>query len=261
MARNFFGGTAADSAENESGGRLPNLKGRVYASEESPDVITDLLDPSGKELKDGILTDERGMIPPFQGPNGAEQLWVDFNAGRVMLTPNDTGKRLSSHLADPDPHRSIAYTNEALKGYVAKAGSNSCQPAKDGPLFNVEAPFGAGDVLAVNRDGVRGSVLKGMGALYLKTFGDFTPLVVTNDSPTNKPSVTLNDGAGNNTLRFYKNGDVDTRGSVTVAGDVTASGAVLAANIGTARVYSGTADPATQGVQLKPGDIWVSYGG
>ncbi|MGK5627007.1 hypothetical protein [Streptomyces sp. URMC 123] len=259
MARNLFGGTAADAAENESGGRLPNLKGRVYASQESPDLVTDLLDASGNPLKDGLLTDERGMIPAFQGPDGVEQLWVDFNSGRVMLTPNDVGKRLAGHLADPDPHGAKAYTSETLKDYVAKRGRNEMQTSTE-VLLAVDVPAGTNDVIRMSRDGIAGTQLKSSGALNLKPFGDSTPLAVTADAVSDsKPVVSVNDGGATN-LRMFKNGDIESAGKVTVGGDVAVSGSVLAGNIGTARVFSGTADPASQGVVLKPGDIWVQYG-
>ncbi|MFD5697835.1 hypothetical protein [Streptomyces lasiicapitis] len=259
MARNFFGGTAADAAENESGGRLPNLKGRVYASEDSPDLVTDLLDASGTPLKDGLLTDERGMIPAFQGPDDVEQLWVDFNAGRVMLTPNDVGKRLAVHLADPDPHGAKAYTNEAVKDYVAKRGRNDMQTSTE-VLLAVDVPAATNDVIRMSRDGVTGTQFKSSGALNLRPFTDSTALAITADPVSaTKPVVTVSDGGSTN-LRMYKNGDIDSAGKVSVAGDMTVSGSVLAGNIGTARVFSGTVDPATQGVALKPGDIWVQYG-
>ncbi|MEU1071564.1 MULTISPECIES: hypothetical protein [unclassified Streptomyces] len=268
MARNFFGGTAADAAENESGGRLPNLKGRVYASEDSPDVVKDLLDASGNPLKDGLLTDERGMIPAFQGPDGVEQLWVDFNSGRVMLTPNDVGKRLASHLTDLDPHGSKAYTNDRLAGYVALTGPNAIPLETGRRWLEIQGHeiTPSGDTLVQRQAGddkYNFALRQNGSVIHVSHSDNNVPLEIQAGDKPHKYAMVINDGKKGGADSAFKvdfAGNIDSDGHATVGGDITVGGTVTASNIGTARVFSGTVDPATQGVVLKPGDIWVQYG-
>ncbi|GGX08115.1 hypothetical protein [Streptomyces noursei] len=266
MARNYFGGTAADSAENESGGRLPNLKGRVYASADSPDLVTDLLDASGNALKDGLLTDERGMIPPFQGPDGVEQLWVDFNAGRVMLTPNNVGKRLSAHVSDLDPHGSMAYTNERLTEVMKRDSNEVPLPSNRrwlGLLNTTESP-GGDTIYQSNGAETHNFILRKDGSMTLyQHTNNHVPLELSAGAAVNEYALVINgskfDG-GNGAFKIDWRGTITSGGDIKAGGNIAASGTVTASNIGTARVFSGTVDPASQGVALKPGDIWVQYG-
>ncbi|MFI6684981.1 hypothetical protein [Streptomyces sp. NPDC050485] len=268
MARNVFGGTAADAAENESGGRLPNLKGRVYLTEEDPNEVKDLLDMAGNELKDGLLTDERGMIPMFQGPYGIEQLWVDFNAGRVMLTPNDVGKRLQSHLVQDDPHGSKQYTNDRLGNYVTLPGTNTI-PLETGrrwlEIFSRDVTP-SGDTLVQRQAGddkFNFALRQNGSIIHVSHSADNIPLEIQAGDKPHKYAVVINDGKKGNSDSAFKvdfAGNINSNGNATVGGDIAVGGTVTASNIGTARVFSGTVDPASQGVTLKPGDIWVQYG-
>ena len=86
MARNQFGGTASDVAEDVNGARVPGAMGTVW---DGPDdmafQITDLTDLNGLALGQ-LVADEQGMVPAFYGPDGVEVLWVDFGGGRVAIT-------------------------------------------------------------------------------------------------------------------------------------------------------------------------------
>jgi lysophospholipase L1-like esterase len=105
MARNLFGGTASDVAEDVAGARVPGVVGTVWYSSSEGDQVTDLLDSNGAPI-DSLTADENGMISEFQGPDdGAERLWLDFGAGvRVAILATNVGERLSAHLTAPDPH-------------------------------------------------------------------------------------------------------------------------------------------------------------
>ncbi|MFE2075187.1 hypothetical protein [Streptomyces misionensis] len=113
MARNQFGGTAADVAEDITGARVPGAMGTVWDGPGfSANQITDLLDMDGNDLGQ-LTTDGQGMIPSFMGPDGAEILWVDFGGERIAITPVDVGTRLTAHVANqvPDPHGDRAYAD------------------------------------------------------------------------------------------------------------------------------------------------------
>ncbi|WP_424214777.1 hypothetical protein ACN20G_23415 [Streptomyces sp. BI20] len=241
------------------------MKGRVYASEDSPDEVTDLLDEANKPIVGGILSDSRGMIPQFQGPDGAEQLWLDFNDGRVMLLANDVGPRFANHLKpNLDPHGDRSYAHDLFSQAVSKTASNDMHTVPTDALLNVESPSGTNDVIRLNRSSAVGSSLKSNGALYLDPFTNSTPLVVYGTNlADDKPVLTVDPSsadASNPALRIYKNGDINTSGKATIKGDLNVQGQVIAGNIGTNRVFSGTADPTTTGITPNVGDVWVSYG-
>lgn len=116
MARNQYGGTAADVAEDVTGARVPGALGTVWDGPgEGAAQLTDLLDMNGLELGQ-ITADDQGMIPPFMGPEGAELLWVDFGGGRTAITPIDVGTRLQAHTANlvADPHGDRAYADSTF---------------------------------------------------------------------------------------------------------------------------------------------------
>ncbi|MEV8022489.1 hypothetical protein AB0O76_40595 [Streptomyces sp. NPDC086554] len=271
MARNVFGGTAADAAENESGGRLPNLKGRVYLTEESPDEVKDLLDMAGNELKDGLLTDERGMIPMFQGPDGVEQLWVDFNAGRVMLTPNDVGTRLKAHTESFDPHGAKQYTDSRLDAFLSKEGGEVSLPANQRwlGLMNSSTAPGGDTIYQSNGGSTYNFTLRQNGsATFHQHTKSHIPVEIRAGSKSagaevNGNAFVINGNEfanGKGSFKVNWEGSIDTGGDITTRGDVNVGGTVSAANIGTARVFSGTTDPKDQGIALRPGDVWVNYG-
>ncbi|MFI5877527.1 hypothetical protein ACIBAH_34860 [Streptomyces sp. NPDC051445] len=113
MARNQYGGTAADVAEDVNGARVPGAMGTVWSDTGgSATQITDLTDMNGNALSQ-VIADDQGMIPPFMGPDGVEILYVDFGGGRVAITPIDIGNRLKNHVANlvPDPHGDRAYAD------------------------------------------------------------------------------------------------------------------------------------------------------
>ncbi|MGW4446443.1 hypothetical protein [Streptomyces sp. NPDC004682] len=116
MARNQFGGTASDVAEDVNGARVPGAMGTVWdGSGGSANQLTDLTDMNGEAMGQ-LVADNQGMIPAFMGPDGAEVLWVDFGAGRVAITPVDIGVRLKDHVNNlvPDPHGDRAYADSSF---------------------------------------------------------------------------------------------------------------------------------------------------
>ncbi|MEV0472319.1 glycosyl hydrolase family 28-related protein [Streptomyces prunicolor] len=120
MARNLFGGTASDVAEDLSGARVPSVSGTVWDGP-SGTQVTDLLDSIGAPITT-VTADVNGMLPEFQGPdNGAERLWLDFGAGaRVAIVSANLGDRFGAHLSTSDPHGSLA---GALGELEAQKGS------------------------------------------------------------------------------------------------------------------------------------------
>lgn len=260
MARNIFGGTAADAAENESGGRLVSLKGRVYLTEESPDEVKDLLDLAGNEMKDGLLTDSRGMIPQFQGPDGVEQLWVDFNAGRVMLTPNDVGKRLQSHTISYDPHGAKQYTDIKLREYVPFSGAEvNLTNGRSWVTAQVEPQDSTGNVLQVKQGGRQSTRIRNDGCVLIdSSVPSQTPLVVgSKGAPADGYLILVTDDTADGAGEVFV---VQKNGRITTKGDAVVKGNVYANNIGTARVFSGTDDPRNAGVTPRVGDVWINYG-
>lgn len=108
MARNLFGGSAADVAEDVDGSRVPNAVGTVWDGP-SPEAtqLTDLLDASGNPMTD-ITSNDEGMVGHFYGPDGVTLVYADFGAGRVVMTPVNTAGLLATHLTADDPHGSKA---------------------------------------------------------------------------------------------------------------------------------------------------------
>jgi lysophospholipase L1-like esterase len=113
MARNQFGGTAADVAEDVNGSRVPGAMGTVWDGIGGNALqVTDLTDMNGHAIGQ-LVADSQGMVPAFMGPDGTEVLWVDFGGGRVAITPIDIGNRLKNHVNNlvPDPHGDRAYAD------------------------------------------------------------------------------------------------------------------------------------------------------
>lgn len=104
MSRNLFGGSAADVAEAIDGSRAPGATGTVWDGPgENALRVTDLTDLFGQPIN-ALLSDSQGMVGQFYGPDGVENLWVDFGAGRVLLTATNVGVRLRAHETADDPH-------------------------------------------------------------------------------------------------------------------------------------------------------------
>ncbi|MGW2539310.1 hypothetical protein ACWC5I_00160 [Kitasatospora sp. NPDC001574] len=253
MARNLFGGTAADVAESVSGARIPGAVGIVWDGPSAGALqITDLTDSSGAPILQ-LVADNRGMIPPFYGPaNGAERVWVDFGAGKVGLLAANVGERLVQHQGAADPHADRAYTNERLLSFVPMAGSDLQVPAGtewarwivpsavdiNGSAWKLKTSDGtpytrvlnSGSVL-VDTIGVRAALCIGAPA-----YGSGQAVInVTNSKATTTTTASV----------FRVQGD----GSVISAGSVTAT------NVGSARLFSGPNAPSSP----KPGDVWVQY--
>jgi hypothetical protein len=153
VARNLFGGSAADVAEDVDGRRIPGAVGTVW---DGPSIaatqVTDLTDINGEPIA-ALMVDSSGFLASFYGPDGAERLYVDFGAGRVALVPIDTGVRLKSHIDDQNAHnvsRFLDKTGDAeisgsLTVYGALQAESLVLPAAD-TLFTrgavITAPTG-----------------------------------------------------------------------------------------------------------------------
>lgn len=104
MARQLFGGSAADVAEDIDGSRVAGATGTVWdGSDSTAHQVTDMTTLEGLPLPE-LISDSQGMIRQFYGPDGAQNLWVDFGEERIILTPTDLGVQLAAHEADEDAH-------------------------------------------------------------------------------------------------------------------------------------------------------------
>lgn len=251
--RNLFGGTAADVAEDVDGKRIPGAVGTVWdGPSEAANQITDLQDQDGAPIIQ-LVADNRGFIPPFYGPdNDAERLWVDFGVGRMGLVSVTVGDRLRSHTVAPDPHHSRAYTDERLETVLSKAGGVVEAPAGGTWLLVQvpEEPDAQGAAVALASGSTALTRITNRGSVYVDTLPGAVGLAVgapgrtAADTVINVSNSTATSSTAQSVLRVL--GD----GSIVSAGNISA------ANLGTARLYSGPNPPAAP----QPGDVWVQYG-
>lgn len=148
MARNLFGGSSADAAEDVDGSRVPGAVGTVWTGPDSSATqITDLLDIHGNPLIN-LTSNEQGMVPHFYGPEGVSLVYADFGAGRVAMTPVNTAGDLAQHLLADDPHGSReAAVSEitAQKGApngIATLDPNGRVPASQLPALSGDSSGG-----------------------------------------------------------------------------------------------------------------------
>lgn len=259
MARNLFGGTASDVAEDVDGGRIPGAVGTVWnGPSDGATQVLDLTDQDGAPLVQ-LVADNRGFIPSFYGPDGVERLWVDFGNGKMGLLSVTVGERLDAHQVAVDPHGDRAYTVEQLVNYLATRGGVVTSPnALDWLTVTVPEPTDTtGNVLKlVGPDGTAYTVVKNTGAIYINTKGQRAGLAIGAPGyAVGQPIINVSNGSASPTSTnaiFQVMGD----GSVNTKGNVTATGSVTASNIGGARVFSGPNAPATP----QAGDVWIQYG-
>lgn len=252
MARNLFGGTSADVAEDIDGRRVPGAVGTVWdGPSDGARQITDLTDADGAPIIQ-LLADVRGFIPSFYGPpNDAERLWVDFGVGRIALVSVTVGDRLRRHITDPDPHQSRAYTDERLTGYLPVHGGQIPAPPYDTWLTaTVPADDSSGNLIRLRTaDGTERTRLRNDGTLLLDVTGKRTPLSIGAPGFGAQPVITVSNGPANPAGEgavFQVRGD----------GSVISKGSVTATNLGNARLFSGPLPPASP----QAGDVWVRYG-
>ncbi|BET51759.1 hypothetical protein RGQ21_67410 [Kitasatospora aureofaciens] len=139
MARNLFGGTAADAAEDITGARVPGAEGTVWNGPGAEALqVTDLLDFAKNPIMT-LTANAEGMVNHFYGPDNVTLLYVDFGAGRVAMAPVNTSTDLANHLNAADPHGAkagaVAEIN-AQKGVAngfAGLGPNGKVPASQLP--------------------------------------------------------------------------------------------------------------------------------
>ncbi|GCD99868.1 hypothetical protein [Embleya hyalina] len=260
MARNLFGGTPADVAEDIDGRRMSGAVGTAWDGPgETARRITDLAAADGSPLIQ-LQADHRGMIAPFYGPaDDSERLWVDFGVGRLALVSTTVGERLRDHATADDPHRSKAYVNDQISKVLPKTGG-VVEAVSETSWLTVTVPpavagtaDGVGNAWVLRAQDGTGTKdftrLKNSGALQIDPVGAHLPLAV--GSFQTEPGSPLirghrgRSGTGGGPVVF----------EVTTGGDVHAEGAVSASNIGSARVYSGPNPPANP----RAGDVWVRY--
>ncbi|MFB8199386.1 hypothetical protein [Kitasatospora purpeofusca] len=253
MARNLFGGTAADVAESVSGARIPGAVGTVWDGPSAGAAqITDLTDTTGAPVLQ-LVADVRGMVPNFYGPaSGAERVWVDFGAGRVGLVSTTAGERLVQHQTAADPHQDRAFTNERLLNFLPLAGADLPVPAgADWARWVVPSTADTtGSAWKLKTaDGTPYTRVLNSGALLLDTIGVRAALCIGAPAYGSGQAVINVSNSKATTTTTASVFRVQGDGSVISAGSVTAS------NVGSARLFSGPNAPSSP----KAGDVWVQY--
>ncbi|MFE0773920.1 hypothetical protein [Streptomyces sp. NPDC058861] len=253
MARNLFGGTAADVAEDIDGKRIPGAVGTVWdGPSETARQLVDLTDADGVPIIQ-LVADQRGFIPSFYGPStDAERVWVDFGVGKISLVSVTVGDRLRDHSTSADPHQDRAYTEERLLGYVSRGGSEVTTP-KDGSWLTVRTGADAGGSvisLVGQSTGTQYSRVKNNGSVWLDTYQKATPLCI--GAPGYTASGTVINVVDAKATSTEANAVFQVKGD----GSVISKGTVTATNVGSARVFSGPSAPASP----RAGDVWVQYG-
>jgi hypothetical protein len=253
MARNLFGGTAADVAEDVDGRRVPGAVGTVWdGASGGAQQVLDLVDADGVPVIQ-LVADERGFIPAFYGPpDDTERLWVDFGNGRVGLVSSTVGDRLKTHLGAIDPHNSRAYVDEQLVGYLPRSGSQTTAvPGTSWLTVDVpDTPDTEGRVLRLRRtgDAVELTRVHSDGAVRIDAQGSAVPLSIGTGGRTGGQSVV--------TVTAQQAAGASSVFEVRADGAVIAAGPLSAPNLGTSRLFAGPTAPANP----QPGDVWVSYG-
>ncbi|MFE9455988.1 hypothetical protein [Streptomyces californicus] len=259
MARNLFGGTAADVAEDVDGARIPGAVGTVWNGiSDGATQILDLTDADGAPIVQ-LVADQRGFVPAFYGPNNVERLWVDFGNGKIGLTSSTVGERLAAHQVANDPHQDRAYVDEKLSAYMLSSGGEYNVTPTGGEWQRWVVPT-TPDTTGLTwkqatADGTQYTRLTNAGALFIDTVGKNVPLGIGAPGySANGVVINVSNSKSSSTLTnsvFSVRGD----GSVVTAGSVTATGSVTASNVGNARVFSGPNAPASP----QAGDVWIQY--
>ncbi|MFD5050427.1 hypothetical protein [Streptomyces tendae] len=240
---------------------MPAAVGTVWSSkEESAEQILDLVDINGTPITQ-LVADERGVIPLFWGPPGAEYLWIDFGVGRLKITSNSLGERFKAHTEALDPHNSKQYTDEQLNNYIPRRGAQiSCEKGVTWTGFKVpevegSTGDGAGNVFKVETENgtpagyKEFTRLKNNGTLYVEPNGSHVPLAIGQWETVSANGTALNISKG-------RAGTEPSVFRIRADGRVEAAGAISAPNLGTARLFSGPTAPTNPQV----GDVWVAYG-
>ncbi|MFF4223184.1 hypothetical protein ACFYZH_10000 [Streptomyces abikoensis] len=252
MARFIFGGTTDTAAETATGARLPNATGTVWSSPaEDATQLTDLVDMNGNPMS-MLTADKNGMVPAFYGPDGYSYVWVDFGAGRYMMTASDTTKRLDDHISGSDPHGDRNYADGLFDRSLPKTGGSITSDSGRAWL-TVRVPGGNGDSTGSTMRLTDGTAtytrLANSGQVYLDTVGPHTPLSIGAPITAAQAFITCRTGRASE----------EPEGAVfTVKGDgsVLSGGTITAQNVGMARVFSGPTPPQSPRI----GDVWVKYG-
>ncbi|MDQ8703303.1 hypothetical protein RCO28_12505 [Streptomyces sp. LHD-70] len=230
---------------------MPAAVGTVWSSkEESAEQILDLVDINGTPITQ-LVADERGVIPLFWGPPGAEYLWIDFGVGRMKLTSNTIGERFKAHTEALDPHNSKQYTDEQLNNYLAKRG-NTLTLENGSRWLDMEGSDAPNGDTILQRNGAAGynfALRRDGSVTHVAHTDKNVPVEVRGGLKPHKYALIINDGTSGN-------GGTSSQFKVDFQGNVETKGTVQAGNIGTARVFSGPTAPANPRV----GDVWVAYG-
>ncbi|AWN05305.1 minor tail protein [Streptomyces phage Ibantik] len=144
MARNLFGGSAADVAEDIDGARVAGAEGTVWDGPSSGAAqITDLLDENSQPTQN-LTADSQGMVHHFYGPDNVTLLYVDFGAGRVAMVPVNTSTDLANHLNATDPHGTKAGALAEINAQRGVAGGFSTL-GPDGKVLPAQLPSSLGE--------------------------------------------------------------------------------------------------------------------
>ncbi|WP_274911809.1 hypothetical protein [Streptomyces sp. WZ-12] len=241
MPVHTFGGTTDAAAEDMEGNRLPNHKGDVYdGAGEDAQKVTDLRDMDGHHIE-FVTSDQNGMVPMFQGPDGYTELWVDFGPGKYGLIPVDTAAGLEEHVTAADPHKSKQYTDEQLRHYVHNDSSNVMDVSGlDGWLKPKISGTSSSMILAANGDDDCSWNVRQDGSMEAKAKGGVDGIKYVVDA---------------NKAAFVASSRESGKATAQINGDGSASftGPVSAPNIGGVRVFSGAKAPTNPQI----GDVWV----
>lgn len=169
----LFADDAAFQTLDKLGDVMPNQIGVVYSIPEVPidgipipsddprllpvTVYTNI-DKAAPGQSTVINTDENGYLIPFCTPPGMYRVWVDFGAGRVMLTASDFGENIANidPLQKPNPWQYVQTVDNYGMVITGVAGSLSqifqIRDHLGAPIFsvgNVGGPAAYGDDMTV----------------------------------------------------------------------------------------------------------------
>lgn len=120
-----FGGGVDAAAELMDGSRVPNSPTYVYlgSSQDAPQATeVYVFDPQDLiwilSADSQVYSDDRGILQIFAIPGDPHQVWVDFGAGKVGMSPIDAYYQLKRHREDDDAHPDIRQHLNLLQAEV-----------------------------------------------------------------------------------------------------------------------------------------------
>lgn len=120
-----FGGGVDAAAELMDGSRVPTSPTYVYlgSSQDAPQATeVYVFDPQDLiwilAADSQVYSDDRGILQIFAIPGDPHQVWVDFGAGKVGMSPIDAYYQLKKHRVDDDAHPDIRQHLNLLQAEV-----------------------------------------------------------------------------------------------------------------------------------------------